>query len=58
MLDKLVVVWKLVLINTILELQSLKKYYFFFKRTGNSPKNVLVQLVEKLSYDKKFWKFQ
>lgn len=41
--------------NTIVEFQSLKSlilFYQHFKRTGHSPKNVLVQLVEKLSYDK------
>ena len=52
MFDKLVVVCKNDFANTIIEWKSLNRLILFLKLTGHSPNDVLVQPVEKLSYDK------
>ena len=57
MLDKLVKLCKNDLVSTIVESESPKIMipftflYQHFKRTGHSPNNVIVQPVEKISYD-------
>ena len=40
--------------STIVKLKSLKGLILFYKYTGHSPRNVLVQPVEKLAYDENF----
>ena len=59
MLGKLVVLCKNDLANTISRMKKPKPIdtflYQHFKLTGHSPNDVLVQPVEKLTYDKKFF---
>ena len=57
MLDKRVELCKNDLVNTIVESECPKIMIPFctgqhFKRTGHSPNNIIVQPVEKISYDK------
>ena len=55
MLDKLVELCKNDLVSTIVESESPKNndtfLYRHFKRTGHSPNDVIVQPVDKISYD-------
>ena len=53
LLDKLVVSRKLDLVSNIIKLQSLKRLIRFFISI-HPPNNVLVQQVEKLSYDENY----